>query len=170
MHLHQLTREHISQWDIAVIGHLYFPEKTNLLSDDAIGTVALTLWGRGNHMRQSCAGNQMRHCHDCVLMRKLFVFLFVFMPFKKKAKNCNFKVKGKCVVVGSLVVCIVSDWHLMAPFRAIYMVMKLHTVVVGRHQPLILSSELCKQTWLPEKHSVHISGSPTLEIRLNKSA
>lgn len=63
-----------------------------------------------------------------------------------------------------------STVHLMVPFRAIYMVMNYHTVVVDCHQSPPFVSELCKQTWLAEKHSVHISGSPTLEIRLNKIA
>lgn len=89
--------------------------------------------------------------------------------FRTALKNCNMKVTEKYVIVCSLVIYSAPNWPTRAPFRAIYTVMNYRTVV-GSHQPLVLSSVLCKQTWLPEKHSVHISGSPTLEIRLNKNA
>lgn len=79
------------------------------------------------------------------------------------------KVTEKYVIVCSLVIYSAPNWPTRATFRAIYTVMNYRTVV-GSHQPLVLSSVLCKQTWLPEKHSVHISCSPTLKIRLNKNA
>lgn len=87
----------------------------------------------------------------------------VYICAQNTEKVCNMDVKEKkCNWSLS------SAWHLVAPFfRAIY-AHELSHCGGGQPSTPILSPALSKQTWLSEKHSVHISGCPSLEIRLNK--
>lgn len=71
-----------------------------------------------------------------------------------------YRDREMCVMFG-----LPSTAPLIDPFRAINVLLNYCPLLVGSP---VLSPEVCKQTWLSEKHSAHISCYPVREIRRNK--
>lgn len=122
---------------------------------------------KGNNTRYHWFGNQMRKCEALTCAPVVWPccgeeahFMCVRTCVIDRQTVSMYREREMCVMFG-----LPSTAPLIDPFRATYVLLNYCPLLVGSP---VLSPEVCKQTWLSEKHSAHISCYPVREIRQNK--